>query len=134
MTIVIFTVIARNKCSAVSPLPEVFYANFGGDPFTGDAPHGMYVRGQVLHCNGSSCGTGTVNNRTTQRAPDVMTLKLHHKQMHYQQSPFLNVFTKKTTTKGVKNTLLGHEKLDLYNQITFRRGLCRDTIPLIKFR
>jgi len=30
--------------SAVSPLPEDFYANFGGDPFTDDAPHDGFMR------------------------------------------------------------------------------------------
>ena len=44
----------------------------------------------------------------------VMNHKLHHRQMHYQQSPFLNVFTKETTTKGVKNTLPGQEKLRIF--------------------
>ena len=43
-----------------------------------------------------------------------MNLKLHHRQMHYRQSPFLNVFTKKIATKGVKNTLTGHGKLKIY--------------------
>jgi len=32
MTIVIFKVFAGKMCSAVSPLPQDFYANFGGDP------------------------------------------------------------------------------------------------------
>jgi len=44
MTIVIFTVIDGKTCSAMSPLPENFYANFGGDPFTGDAPHASFMR------------------------------------------------------------------------------------------
>jgi len=44
MTIVIFKVFAGKTCSAVSPLPQDFYANFGGDPFTGDAPHVMFMR------------------------------------------------------------------------------------------
>jgi len=37
MTMVIFTVFAGKMCSTVSPLrlPHDFYANFGGDPFTG---------------------------------------------------------------------------------------------------
>ena len=86
------------------------YTYFGGDPFTGDAPHDRFMR-QVLHHNGASCGT--VHNRTAQRAPDVINLKLHHKQMHYRRSPFLNVFIKKTTTKVVKNMLPGHEKLKI---------------------
>ncbi len=86
---------AGKPCSAVSPLPEDFHANFGGDPFTGDTPDYFFKR-QVLHRNGASCGT--VHNRTGQRAPDVINLKLHHKQMHYQRSPFLNVFTQKTMT------------------------------------
>ena len=72
---------------------------------------GMFMR-QVLHRNGTSCGS--VHNRTAQRAPVVMNLKLHHRQMHYRQSPFLNIFTKKTTTKGVKHTLPGYEKHRIY--------------------
>ena len=32
MIIVIFKVFAGKMCSAVSPLPHDFYANFGGDP------------------------------------------------------------------------------------------------------
>jgi hypothetical protein len=44
----------------------------------------------------------------------VMNLKLPHRQMHYRQRPFLKNFTMKTTTKGVKNTLPGHEKLKIY--------------------
>jgi hypothetical protein len=43
----------------------------------------------------------------------VMNLKLPHRQMHYLQRPFLKDFTMKTTTKGVKNTLPGHEKLKI---------------------
>ena len=110
MTLILFTVFAGKTCSAGSPLPEDFHANFGGDPFTGDTPDDIFKR-QVLHRNGASCGT--VHNRTGQRAPDVINLKLHHKQMHYRRSPFLNVFTKKTTTKVVKNMLPGHEKLKI---------------------
>ena len=81
MTIILFTVIAGKTCSAVSPLPEYFYANFGGDPFTGDARHASFMR-KVLHHNGASCGT--VHDRTAQRAPYVISLKLHHRQMHYR--------------------------------------------------
>ena len=44
----------------------------------------------------------------------VMNLKLYHRKMHYLQSPFLNNFWMKTTTKVVKNTLPGHEKLKIY--------------------
>jgi len=39
MTIILLTVFAGKTCSAVSPLPEDFYANFGGDPITDDSPH-----------------------------------------------------------------------------------------------
>ena len=85
MTIVIFTVFAGKTCSVVNPLTQDFYASFGGDPFTSDAPHVLFMR-QVLHCNGASCGT--VPAHTTQRAPVVMNLKLHHRQMNYRQSPF----------------------------------------------
>ena len=44
MTIILFTVFAGKTCSAVSLLPHDFYANFSGDPFTGDAPHDTYVQ------------------------------------------------------------------------------------------
>ena len=49
MTIVIFKVFAGKTCSAVSPLPQDFYANFGGDPFTDDAPHDSFMR-SVFSC------------------------------------------------------------------------------------
>jgi len=61
MTLILFTVFAENTCSTVSPLTQDFYANFGGDPLTGDAPHDMFMR-QVLHGNGASCDT--VHDRT----------------------------------------------------------------------
>ena len=51
MTLILFTVFAGKTCSGVSLLPQDFYANFGGDPFTGDAPHDMIIC-QVLHHNG----------------------------------------------------------------------------------
>jgi len=111
MTLILFPVFARKTCSAVSLIPEDFYANFCVDPFRGGAPHDMFMR-QVLHRNGTSCGT--IHARTTQRAPVVMNLKLHHRQMHYRQSPFLNDFAMKTTTKVVTNTLPGTEKLRIY--------------------
>jgi len=44
----------------------------------------------------------------------VINLKLHHRQMHYRQSPFLKDYAMKTTTKVVKNMLPGHEKLKIY--------------------
>jgi hypothetical protein len=44
MTLILFSVFAGKTCSAVSPLPEDFYANFGGDPFTDDAPHDSFMR------------------------------------------------------------------------------------------
>jgi len=44
----------------------------------------------------------------------VMNLKLHHRQMHYRQRPFLKDFTLIMTTKGIKNMLPGHEKLKIY--------------------
>jgi len=85
MTIVIFTVFAGKTCSVVNPQPKDFYASFGGDPFTSDTPHVMFMR-QVLHHNGTWCGT--VHARTTQRAAVVLNLKLHHRQMSFRQSPF----------------------------------------------
>ena len=107
MTIILFTVSTGNTCSAVSPLPEDFYANYGGDPITGDSPHERSMR-QVIYRNGASCGT--VLDRSAQRAPVVMNLKLPHKQMHYRQSPFLNDFKVKTTTKVVTDILPGHHQ------------------------
>ena len=44
MTIILFTVFAGKTCSAVSPLPEDFYAFFGGDPLTNDAWHDSFMR------------------------------------------------------------------------------------------
>jgi len=49
MTIILFTVCAGNTSSAVSPLPEDFYDNFGGDPLTDDAPHESLIR-SVFFC------------------------------------------------------------------------------------
>ena len=39
-----FHSVAGKTCSVVSPLPQDFYANFGGDHFTGDAPHDMFMQ------------------------------------------------------------------------------------------
>ena len=111
MTISLFQVCAGHTCSAVSPLPENFCDNFGGDPITDDGPHAMSMR-QVLYRNGLSCGT--VLYRTYWSSPGVMNLKLHHRQMHYRQRPFLNDFTMKTTTKRIENMLPGHQKLKIY--------------------
>ena len=61
--------------------------------------------------NGASCGI--LPDRTAQRAPVVMNLRLHHKQMHYRQSPFLNDFKVKTRTKVVTNILQGHHQLKI---------------------
>ena len=111
MTISLFTVFAGKTCSAGSPLPEDFHANFGGDPFTGDTPDDIFKR-QVLHRNGASFGQYMTALPKEPRY--VMNLELPHRQMHYRQRPFLKDFTMKTTTKGVKNTLPGHEKLRIY--------------------
>ena len=64
------------------------------------------------------CGS-TLPDRTAERAPVMMNLKLHHKQMHYQQSPFLNNFKVKTTTNAITNMLAGHDKLMLYSLKAF---------------
>ena len=42
MTIILFTVFAGKTCSAVSPLPQDFYVNFGGDP--DHPPHDRFMR------------------------------------------------------------------------------------------
>ena len=44
MTVILFTVCAGKKCSAVSPLLEDFYANFGGDLISDDSPHDEIMR------------------------------------------------------------------------------------------
>ena len=85
MTISLFTVCTGNTYSAVSPLPEDFYDNFGGDHIADDRPHDRIMR-QVVYRNGTSCGA--VTDRTSHRSPVMMNLKLHHKQMHYRRSPF----------------------------------------------
>ena len=97
--------------------PQDFYANFGGDPLlmkhrmTASCGHcfsyGFTVR-QVLHRIGPSCGL--YMTALTEDPWYGMNLKLHHRQMHYRQSPSLNVFTMKMATKGVKNTPPEHEK------------------------
>ena len=111
MTIILFSVCTGNTCSGASPLLEDYCDNFGRDPFTDDRPHDLFMR-QVLFRNGASCGT--VLDRTAHWSPGVMNLKLHHRQMHNQQSPFLNYFTMKTTAKGIENMLPGHHKLKIY--------------------
>ena len=92
MTFLIFKVFAVKTGSAVSPLPPDIYANFGGDSFTGDALHDMFMQ-QVLHCNGASCGT--VHNRTTQRALDVMNLQANA----LPAEPFFKRFHKENDDK-----------------------------------
>ena len=54
MTLILSTVFAGKTCSAVSPLPEDFYANFGGDLIPDDSPHDEIMR-QVLYRNGALC-------------------------------------------------------------------------------
>ena len=61
--------------------------------------------------------------RTAKTAPVVMNLKLHHRQMHYRQRAFLIDFTMKMTTKGIKNMLLGHEKLKIYETKSLLGGI-----------
>ena len=61
MTLNLFSVCAGNMCSAESPLPEDSCDKFGGDPFTDDRPHELFMR-QVLYRNSASCGT--VRDRT----------------------------------------------------------------------
>ena len=56
MTLILFTVLAANTCSAVCPLPEDSGHNFGGDPITDDRLHDMFMR-TVLYRNSASCGT-----------------------------------------------------------------------------
>jgi len=43
--------------------------------------------------------------------------------MHYRQNPFFYIFTKKTTTTGVKNSLLGHVKLRIFATISHLGGV-----------
>ena len=44
MTLILFTVFAGKTCSAVSLLPQDFYANFWGDLFIDDTPHDSFMR------------------------------------------------------------------------------------------
>ena len=120
MTIILFTVIAGKTCSAVSPLPEDFYANFSGDPITDDRPHDTFMR-QVTYRNGASCGA--VMDCTSIRAPGVMNLKLPHKQMHYRLGSFFKDLMGKTSTKVSTNMLAGHHKLMLYSFKTILGGV-----------
>jgi len=55
MTLILFIVFAGKTCCAVSSLPQDFYANFGGDPFTGDALHDSFMR-SVLFRMKQLCG------------------------------------------------------------------------------
>ena len=75
MPMILSTVFARKVCSAVSPLLEDFYANFGRAPLTDDSLYEWIMR-QVIYRNGASWET--VPYRTAQRAPGVTNLKLHH--------------------------------------------------------
>ena len=97
-------------CSAASPLPEDFCANFGGDPITNDRPHDWIMR-QVIYRYDASCGT--VPDRTAKRAAGVSNLKLPHKQMHYRQGSFFKSLKGKTMTKVIKNIHPGHHKLKI---------------------
>jgi len=72
--------------------------------------HATFMR-KVLHRNGDSCGT--VYDFTAQRAPDVMNLKLHHRQMHYRQGSFFKDLKGKTMTKGIKNIPPGHHNVKI---------------------
>ena len=110
MTLILFTVFAGKTCSAGSPLPEDFHANFGGYPFTGDTPDDIFKQ-QVLHRNGALFGQYMTTPPKEPRY--VMNLKLPHRQMHYRQRPFFNNFSKKTTTNMNKNMLAGHQKLKI---------------------
>ena len=76
MTIVIFKVFAGKTCSAVSPLPQDFYANFAGDPFTDDTPHDDFMRSVFSVWNDHAVSfmpqwrfVRSVHDRTTQQAP-----------------------------------------------------------------
>jgi len=76
MTLIIFTVFAGKTCSAVSPLPQDFYANFGGDPFTDYAPHDNFMRSVFTHLERHTvsfmpqwCFVRSVHDRTAQQAP-----------------------------------------------------------------
>jgi len=111
MTIILFTVFARKTCSAVSLLPQNFYANFGGDPFTHDRPHDSFMR-WVLHRNDALCGP--YMTALPEEPRYVMNLKLYHRQMHYRQGSFFRDLRGKTMTKRIENMLPGHEKRKIY--------------------
>ena len=74
-------------------------------------PYETTIR-QVLCRNGASCGL--YMTAVPKEPRYMMNLRLHHRLMHYRQSPFLNNFRMETTTKMVKNMLPGHEKLKIY--------------------
>ena len=122
MTIILFTVCAEKTSSAVSPLPEDFYDNFGGDPFTDDAPHNSLMRSVFIRME-----------QPYGRFYAAMALRVVCTWPHYPKSPgmwwilsfitgkcsidralFFNNWRMKTTTKVVKNMLPGHEKLKIY--------------------
>ena len=44
ITVSLFTVCTGKRCSAVSPLPEDFYANFDRDPITDDRMHDTFMQ------------------------------------------------------------------------------------------
>jgi len=76
MTIILFTVFAGKTCSAVSPLPQDFYANFGGDPFTDHPPHDRFMRSVFFRMNDRTASfmpqwlfIRSVHDRTPGRAP-----------------------------------------------------------------
>jgi len=78
MTIVIFKVFTGKMCSAVSLLPQDFYANFGVDPFTDDAPHDSFMLSVIFRlerpygkfCAANAlCFVRSVHDRTNQQAP-----------------------------------------------------------------
>jgi len=76
MTIILFTVFAGKICSAVSPLPQDFYANFGGDPFTDNPPHDRFMRSVFFRLNDHTASfmpqwhfMRSVHDRTPGRAP-----------------------------------------------------------------
>jgi len=60
---------------------------------------------------------------TAKTAPVVMNLKLHHMQMHYQQSSSFKEIKVKSTTKVITNMLAGYHKLMLYSLKTILGGV-----------
>ena len=131
MTLILFAELAGKTCSVVSPLLEDFYANFGGDPFTGDALHDSFMRSVFFRIEWPY---GKLY------AP--MALRSVSTWPHYPKNPgmwwilsfltgkcttgralLLDNIKGKTTTKVIKTMVVGHHELMLYSLKTILGGV-----------